>query len=198
MGIRMTSISLILLAAGSSSRMGQSKQLLKIGDGSLLAHSAAVAIASGLHTIVVLGANEPEHRKAIASLQVDIISNANWKNGMGGSLKAGLKYVLQGAPLTEAIMVMVCDQPLLTTAHLEKLRTKYESSGKQIIASHYSDTPGVPALFHNSLFSEIMGLPDDQGAKKIFQRHTNDMHTIDFPEGAVDLDTPDDYKNLIR
>ncbi len=192
----MTNISLIVLAAGSSSRMGQSKQLLKIGDESLLAHSATIAIAAGLRTIVVLGANEPEHRKAIVSLQVDIISNANWKNGMGSSLKTGLKYLLTSAPRTEAVIVMVCDQPLLTTAHLEKIRTKYEKSGKRIIASYYSGKPSVPALFHKSLFSEISDLPDDQGAKQIFQRHTNDMLTIDFPEGALDLDTPDDYKNF--
>ncbi len=192
----MTNVSLILLAAGSSSRMGQSKQLLKIGDGSLLAHSVAIAIASTLRTVVVLGANEEEHRKAIAHLPVDIISNVDWKKGMGGSLKAGLKYLLNRAPLTEAVLVMVCDQPLLTTAHLEKLRTKYETSFKPIITSYYSGTPGVPALFHNSLFSEIMDLPDDQGAKQIFQRHTNDMLTIDFPQGALDLDTPDDYKNF--
>ena len=192
----MTNISLLLLAAGSSTRMGQSKQLLKIGDESLLAHSAAIAIASRLRTIVVLGANEAEHRKAIASLQVDLVSNTNWKNGMGGSIKAGLKHLLKSTPLTEAVIVMVCDQPLLRTIHLEKLKTRYESSGKRIIASLYSGTPGVPALFHNSLFSEIMDLPDDVGAKKIFQRHTKDMLTIDFPEGVMDLDTPDDYKNF--
>ena len=193
----MTDLALILLAAGSSTRMGQSKQLLKIGDKSLLFYSATVALASGLRTIVVLGANEQEHRKAMEGLPAEIISNVDWKNGMGGSLKTGLKYLLAYAPLTEAIIVMVCDQPLLTAAHLEKLRIKYESSGKRIIASHYSGTPGVPALFHKSFFSEIMELPDDQGAKKIFQQHTNDMLTIDFPEGAVDLDTPDDYKSLV-
>ena len=193
----MIEVAIILLAAGSSSRMGKSKQLLKIKDESLLVRSITIALTSGLRTVVVLGANEQQHRNAIESLPVDIISNVDWKNGMGGSLKAGLKYLLANAPLTEAIIVMVCDQPLLTAAHLEKLRTKYETSDKSIIASYYSGTPGVPALFHKSLFSEIMELPDDQGAKKIFQQHTNDMLTIDFPGGAVDLDTPDDYKNLV-
>ena len=194
----MTSVSIILLAAGSSSRMGQSKQLLKIRKQSLLVHSINVALASGLRTIVVLGAHEQEHRTAIQSLPVDIVLNDGWMNGMGGSLKAGLKYLLLKAPLTEAVVVMVCDQPLLTTQHLEKIKAAYQTSGKQIVASYYSGTAGVPALFHKSLFSGIMNLTDDQGAKKLIQRHSTEVVSIDFPEGAVDLDTPDDYEHFIQ
>ena len=194
----MTSVSIILLAAGSSSRMGQSKQLLKIRNQSLLVHSINVALASGLRTIVVLGAHEQEHRTAIQSLPVDIVLNDGWMNGMGGSLKAGLKYLLLKAPLTEAVVVMVCDQPLLTAEHLEKIKLAHQTSGMQIVASYYSGTAGVPALFHKSFFSEIMALPDDLGAKKIIQQHSNDILTIDFPEGAVDLDTPDDYEHFIQ
>ena len=194
----MTSVSIILLAAGSSSRMGQSKQLLKIRNQSLLVHSINVALASGLRTIVVLGAHEQEHRTAIQSLPVDIVLNDGWMNGMGGSLKAGLKYLLLKAPLTEAVIVMVCDQPLLTTEHLEKIKARYQTSGKLIVASYYSGTTGVPALFHKSFFSEIMALSSNQGAKKIIQQHPYDILTIDFPEGAVDLDTPDDYEHFIQ
>ena len=194
----MNNVSIILLAAGSSSRMGQSKQLLKIRNQSLLVHSINVALASGLHTVVVLGANEQEHRAAIQAQPVEIVLNQDWMNGMGSSLKAGLKYLLQNAPLTEAIVVMVCDQPLLTAEHLEKIKLAHQTSGKQIVASYYSGTAGVPALFHKSLFSEIMNLTDDQGAKKLIQRHSTEVVSIDFPEGAVDLDTPDDYEHFIQ
>ena len=198
MVIPSTEIGLILLAAGNSARMGQSKQLLKVRDESLLVHSITVAVKSGYRPIVVLGANEKEHRKAIEDLPVDTILNLNWKNGMGGSLKAGLTYLLQNTPLTEALIVMVCDQPLLTSEHLKKIKEKYQTVGKGIVASGYADTSGVPALFHKSIFPEIMALSDELGAKSIIQKHLTDTITIDFPEGSVDLDTPTDYQNFIQ
>ncbi len=183
---------IILLAAGSSSRMGQSKQLIKIGDESLIVQTTKHAIQSGMRTIVVLGANEMEHRIAIEKLSADIIKNTDWKTGMGSSLKAGLKYILENDPDVEAIIVAVCDQPLLTSHHLVKLKDLHQSSRKSIVASYYSGTEGVPTLFHKILFTEILNLSDDQGAKKIIQRHPDETITVQFPEGATDLDTPED------
>src|SRR5258708_26347681 len=117
--------------------------------------------------VIVLGAKEKEHRKTIEHLSVNITVNQHWKSGMGGSIKAGLTYLLRHAPKTEAVIVSVCDQPLLKAEHLKKMGENFGKSKKRIVASRYSDTTGVPALFHKALFSEIMDLPDDQGAKKI-------------------------------
>ncbi len=192
-------VGIILLAAGSSSRMGQSKQLLKIREVAMLVHSTTIALESGIDpVVVVLGANEEEHRKALEYLTVHIVMNHRWENGMGGSLKEGLTYLLQKKPTINAVMVMVCDQPLLTGEHLKKIRENYLQSGKPIVASQYSGTLGVPVLFHKTLFSEILALPDDQGAKKIIQQHPHDTLAIDFPAGSIDLDTPDDYRNFTR
>ena len=190
-------VGIILLAAGSSSRMGQSKQLLKIKEVAMLVYSITIALESGMHpVVVVLGANEEEHRKAIVNLDIDIISNPAWNRGMGSSLKVGLNYLSKHASQPEAVIVMVCDQPLLTGDHLKKIKEKYLESNKSIVASHYSGTVGVPVLFHKILFSEIMALPDDHGAKMIIQQHPNDTFAIDFPEGSIDLDTPNDYRNF--
>ncbi len=177
--------------------MGRPKQLLSIDGELLLVHSIKLAIQSGMKTIVVLGANEKEHRAAIGKLPVQIVENMRWETGMGSSLKTGLKYLLQVDPGIEAIIVMVCDQPLLTTAHLKNLNQLYDESGKLVVASHYSGTAGVPALFHKSLFSEILSLSDEQGAKKIIQSHQNETVTVDFPDGAIDLDTPEDFRKFI-
>jgi molybdenum cofactor cytidylyltransferase len=192
----MTSPAIILLAAGSSSRMGQSKQLIKIKEESLLVHSLNQAIQSGMPTFVVLGANTKKHRAAIENIPVDIVENVHWETGMGSSLKTGLRYVLQKAPNTEAIIVMVCDQPLLTSEHLLKIKSLYEKTHKPIIASYYSNTAGVPALFHKTLFNEILTMSDDQGAKKIILSHKDKTVTMDFPDGAIDLDTPEDLKKI--
>ena len=190
---------IIILAAGSSSRMGQSKQLLKVGDDTLLMRAVRVARASGNHpTIVVLGAEEDRHRKEIETLGVDVVHNSLWKTGMGSSLKTGLQYVLKKFPNVESVVVMVCDQPLLTADHLKKLISKHETTGKAIIASQYDGVAGVPALFGKITFQEIKSLPDDQGAKKIIQQHFSEVITVAFPEGAVDLDTPEDYRGFIK
>ena len=86
-------IAVILLAAGPSSRMGQPKQLLKIGDESLLGHAIKIMVQSGLLPVVVLGAEEEKLRKEIESHKVHVISNPLWKTGMGSSIKAGINFI---------------------------------------------------------------------------------------------------------
>ncbi|MBK5280210.1 MAG: nucleotidyltransferase family protein [Bacteroidia bacterium] len=192
-------IGIILLAAGSSFRMGQSKQLLEIGGEQLLLKSTRTALLSKANkVIVVLGANEVAHRKIIKEMPVDIIVNPDWQYGMGSSIKKGLQELLQIIPQMEAVIVMVCDQPLLTTDHLNKIIQKFENTQNQIIASHYSDTAGVPALFGKSLFEKLVKVDNETGAKKIIQEHKAIVQTIDFPDGEIDLDTLDDYQKLVR
>jgi molybdenum cofactor cytidylyltransferase len=192
-------IGFIVLAAGSSSRMGQSKQLLPIGGEPLLRRSVRTAVEAGArNVVVVLGHQEEVHRKVIEQLPIEIISNKNWPNGMGGSLKAGLAHTLQSHADTRAIVVMVCDQPDVTSKHLIKLIEAFTDSRKSIVASGYSNTAGVPALFSSHHFAEILSLDDSQGAKKILENHRSTLGVIHFPEGARDLDTPDDYTNFIQ
>lgn len=188
---------IILLAAGSSSRMGQAKQQLVIDGKSLLVHSVETALQSDVDkVIVVLGSEEEVHRKVLNDLSVDIVINPWWQSGMGSSLKAGLSHVISNNPETNAVIVMVCDQPLLTTDHLKTLITKYRKTNATLVASSYANTLGVPALFSRLLFAEILNLGDEQGAKKII--HNNTAEVVDFPEGNIDLDTAEDYKNFLQ
>ncbi len=191
-------IGLILLAAGSSSRMGQPKQLLKINRETLLHHAATVAMESAIGpVVVVLGANEAPHRKVLEGLDVEVVPNPGWETGMGSSLKAGLRHSLKHRPDTGAVLVMVCDQPLVTAIHLKQLVKSFANSHQEIAASFYSGTSGVPAIFHKELFAEILLMPDATGAKKIISDHPELTHTIALPEGAFDVDTPEDYSRLL-
>ena len=187
----------ILLAAGSSSRMGQSKQLLKVGGESLLVRTTTIALETGLQpVVVVLGANEREHRKAIEHLGVPIAENSGWQLGMGSSLKTGLKHLLSIAPGTDAVLVLVCDQPLLTTIHLRNILEQFRVFNPLIVASRYAGNGAVPAVFHKDLFPKILEMEDAQGAKKIIGQHSNDTIMVDFPDGSVDLDTPEDFQKF--
>src|SRR5687768_16583151 len=150
-------IGIIILAAGSSSRMGRSKQLLEIEGEPLLCRCVKVAQAANPnHIVVILGANEKAHREIIDKLPVHIISNYYWKTGMGSSIKTGLNYLIQEVSDLEAVIITVCDQPALTAEHLGKLIQKFNQKKKSIIASSYSNSTGVPVLFGRSFFSNLL------------------------------------------
>lgn len=191
-------IGIIILAAGASSRMGQSKQLLPIQGTTLLERIVTTAQAlKPSHTVVVLGANEKQHAAILKNTNVQSIVNPAWQNGMGSSLKTGLQHLLSISRTTDAIIILVCDQPAVTTVYLESIVGQYKTSGKAIIASFYSGSPGVPALFDQTIFPELLNMDDAHGAKKIIQKHEALTELIPFPEGSIDLDTPEDYHNFV-
>ena len=190
---------ILLLAAGPSSRMGQSKQLLPIGDESLIRHALKIVDQSGLRPVViVLGADDEKLRKEIGTTEAELVSNPSWKNGMGGSLKAGIHFINEKFPDTDAVIICVCDQPLMTSQHLKRLQAKHLESGKPIVASQYGESGGVPVFFHKSLFRDLGALYDGQGAKKIILQRPLETAWVGFPEGILDLDTPEDYEAFIR
>lgn len=181
-------VSAIILAAGSSSRMGQSKQLLPWNNETLLTHAIKTAMESRVgHIYVVLGSNAEAHKKAIEGLPVSVVVNENWEKGMGSSLKAGLKHALQ----SQAVLIMVCDQPFVTADHLNNL---IEVANQNIVASKYLDAVGVPALFNKEMFDDLMNIGDEEGARKVILKHPHVL--IVLPSG-MDLDTPEDYRNAL-
>src|SRR6478735_3447744 len=120
----------VILAAGSSTRMGQSKQLLKIKGESLIRRIIKTVIDSGVdQVIVVLGS----HQQEIGDLPIQVIYNQNWKKGMGSSIKSGVQFVNDHFPSCQSILFTVCDQPLLTSDHLKKLITALQT-GENAIA----------------------------------------------------------------
>lgn len=188
----------VILAAGSSSRMGQSKQMLDIHGEKLLIRTIGSFLRAGIpRVIVVLGANEKRHRELISDLPVEIIHNTDWQRGMGSSLKTGVRKVVADDPSVEVVIVSVCDQPLLSSEHIESLVARHKETGKKVIASQYSGAPGVPALFHKTFFERLMLLPDDQGAKKIILENSEETSLIPFPGGEIDLDTMEDYQSYL-
>jgi molybdenum cofactor cytidylyltransferase len=190
-----TAISILLLAAGSSSRLGQSKQLLDINGELLLHRSAKIALQSKANNVlVVLGSEKEKLAAVVQDLPIEIYYNKDWEKGMGSSVKAGISQLM--SKKISAVIIMVCDQPLISSSHLNNLIEKYLNTKAPLVASSYADTVGVPALFDKSLFSEILKLEDENGAKKIINKFKHSLVPIDFPGGEVDLDTVEDYLNF--
>ncbi|MCC5668715.1 nucleotidyltransferase family protein [Nostoc sp. CHAB 5784] len=193
-----TQIGLLLLAAGASRRMGTPKQLLPIQGRSLLRHLAAISIASLCNpVIVVLGASVHQTRPEIEDLPLQVVENQHWQSGMGTSISAGLAALLEQKPALNAVLILVCDQPFVSTALINQLVVAYQSTDYQIVATTYLETVGVPALFSDRYFSELLSLNSDTGARQIIQQHLNETYTLAFPKGAIDLDTPDQYQAFL-
>ena len=189
---------IIILAAGSSTRMGQSKQLLEINGQSLLEHAASEALRVSNMVLVVLGAQYEKHHAAIVQLPVHSVENKHWKKGMGGSLKTGLSYMLSGFPMLDSVLILVCDQPFLKAELLEKIIEASKETKNSIVASAYGKTVGVPALFKRPVFQNLLLLNDKDGAKAILLELSNSVVTVNFPGGEVDLDTMEDYESFVK
>lgn len=187
----------ILLAAGSSSRLGRPKQLLNYQGKTLIQYSIEAAQHSAADDlVVVLGSNSELIQTGIESKKVPLLVHAHWEEGMSSSMQCGLRYLIETSQV-EQVILMLCDQPYVTHRLLDQLIHEKKVSGKGIVACSYAGTLGVPALFDQSYFPELLGLKGSEGAKKVILNHQADTFLVDFPLGAVDLDTEEDVQKFI-
>lgn len=190
-------IGLILLAAGGSSRLGHPKQLLPYRGRTLLRHAAETALASVCRPIVaVLGAQADHLRPEMAGLEVLIVENPGWEEGMGSSIRIGLAALEMSAPDVSGVLLMLCDQPLLSPKALDALVRSHLDTGSPLVASEYGGTRGVPAFFSRALFPELRALKDAQGARAVIAAHASEAVTLPLPAGVWDVDTAADYARL--
>lgn len=191
------SCGIVILAAGASTRLGKPKQLLKYNGRTLLGHAVKEALNSDADAVVVmLGNNAEQCRKEMDEKKIHVIVNSAWEEGMASSVRFGLDTLLHYKPYIDAVIFMVCDQPHISLSVLNELIATQQRTTKQIVTCDYGQSLGPPALFHKKYFPEIMQLTGDAGAKKIIQQHINDVATVSFPEGKIDIDTQADYDAL--
>jgi molybdenum cofactor cytidylyltransferase len=187
-----------MLAAGSSSRLGSAKQLLTINGESLIRRMAQVALGSVCRPIIaVLGAQSARIASEIADLPILIVENPEWQEGMSSSIRLGIEQLMRIAPQTSAAVLMLCDQPLVSTDLINQLVVHFQPHPNQLVACEYGNQLGVPALFGRSLFDELRQLKGAAGAKKVIGRYESSAQRIAFPEGMLDIDTTEDYQRVL-
>jgi molybdenum cofactor cytidylyltransferase len=192
----MENVGIIILAAGSSSRFGDIKQLSFYENKTFIHHATVVAKEVVKKVIVVLGAHAEKIKKEIEDINVRLVLNKDWEEGMASSIRAGLSTFLEIDPAAEAVIFMVCDQPFVSSSLLNELISKHEQTNKQIIASAYQGTVGTPVLFGKAFFPVLLNLKGQSGAKKIIEQNTESTIRVSFPLGYVDIDTKEDYELL--
>lgn len=188
----------VVLAAGSSSRMGRPKQTLRFRDTSLLRSAALAALGAGLRPVVVVtGAHAELSRRELEGLDVREVFNARWETGMASSIRAGVEALVGADPYVAAAVLLLCDQPHVTAEVIHSLVTTRRANGSAVVASEYGGSFGAPALFDRTLFPELTRLEGAAGAKEVIKRHAAEAHFIPFHGGEVDVDTPDDFSRLL-
>ena len=187
----------VVLAAGSSSRMGRPKQTLSYRGESLLRRAALAALGAGCRPVVVVtGANAEPSRRELEGLDVREVFNPLWETGMASSIRAGVEALLGADADVEAVVLLLCDQPHVTADVISRLVDASRATRSPLVASAYGGSFGAPALFGRALFAELTRLEGAAGAKQVIKRHAEGAHFLPFPGGEVDVDTPDDFSRL--
>ena len=178
------SIAAVILAAGASKRLGEPKQLVRLGDETLLERAVRVAREAGCSpVVVVLGAEYTQVLTSCSLGDVVTVINDGWQEGMGSSIRIGVYACQNVADGLRGVVVMACDQPAVTAPHVKRLM-----EGHELCASRYAGRNGVPAFFPREHFAALMSLDGDTGARELL----SGAGQIDLPYGELDVDTADE------
>lgn len=185
----------MLLAAGTSSRMGRDKMLLEVGGETLLHRAARRALDAGLDPIlVVLGADRADHAEELADLDVAIVENEAPEEGKSRSVGLALDAVPDDAA---AGVVMLADMPLVTSEMIAALVARYREGSGPIVASRYGDVHAPPILYDRALFGELRAMQGRGCGKAVVKADPDRVVAVDWPEEALtDVDRPADLDRV--
>jgi molybdenum cofactor cytidylyltransferase len=176
----------VVLAAGGSRRLGRPKQLLDYRGEPMVRHAVRVAIDAGCaRTVVVQGAVALD--AVVKDLDVEIVSNAEWQEGIASSIRAAVI-----AAAGQCLLLTTVDQPLVTSDHLRILL----DHDAPIIATGYRDVAGIPVVFGAEFRDELLALRGDRGARGVIEAHRGQLAVVRFEDAAFDIDRDADYVRL--
>ena len=192
----MSKTGIIILAAGSSSRMGEPKQLMMYKNKTFLQHIIGEAKNANLEPVIcVTGFQSEQVTNSISRLEVTVVYNENWREGMGSGISAGIEQILLSN--VESVILAVSDQPHVSADLFRTMEELKDQSGKGIVAASYAETLGTPVLFKKDYFNQLKSLKGNQGAKNIVKLNLHDVCSVKFEKGSIDIDTKEDYEHLI-
>ncbi|WP_243735819.1 nucleotidyltransferase family protein [Christiangramia sabulilitoris] len=190
-------IGVVILAAGSSSRLGYPKQLVDFKGKPMLQHIIDVADSFEFGTeVLVLGAAAKEIKDKIEPKKFEILFNQNWQEGMASSIRAGLEKSLEKEKDLEHLLILLSDQPFVSKQRIDALIKEQLASNSEATFSEYDEDVGVPAIFSSSVFPYLKELKGDHGAKKLVYDKKIQFRTVKFEKGNFDVDTKEDVELL--
>ena len=189
----------LIVAAGESKRLGTPKQLLQFEGQSLINRLINIVSGAGSFPItIVLGAEAAAIQAQLPDANLHVVINEDWREGMGSSIRFGLKQMIKADANLDGVLILVCDQPFIKSESVQSLIQMQKSTGLPMAACFYEDIVGTPALFHQSMFSDLLKLAGDTGAKKIMKDKLDNVAKLNFEKGVIDIDTMEDYQKIIQ
>ena len=184
----------IVLAAGQASRFGSTKQLAIFGNEPLVKRAIRTAEQTcGPRSLLVTGNDWENVAKACEPLTGFMIYNPSYRDGLATSLAQGIRSIRD---LADGVLLMLADQPLVNDEHLQVLTKAWHASPDFICASGYANTQGPPVIFPARFFADLLQLQGDRGAKAVIEANNEQVISIPFEDAALDIDRPDDLKQI--
>jgi len=195
--IQNAKIGVVILAAGSSSRLGYAKQLVEFHGKSLLQHAIDVSDSLEFDTkILVLGARKDKIESEIDLKEFEVVTNESWEEGMSSSIKKGVLRSQELENELDHLVILLSDQPFVSKERIEELIQVQLDKNTQATYSEYAGDIGVPAIFSAEVFHDLKELKGDQGAKKLIHDKKLDYEIVKFEKGNFDVDTAEDVELL--
>jgi molybdenum cofactor cytidylyltransferase len=194
---QVTPAAAVILAAGTSSRMGQHKLLLPVGGRPLVTYAVHAALSSRARpVIVVLGHNAAAVRAALPGPKLTLVTNPSYGQGMSTSLRAGIAAV----PAASAgALVLLADQPLVTAGFLNRVLAAAQAAPEAIVAASYAGQRATPVYFPRGYFPELARASGDEGGRSVIAAHPDTVRLVEAsrPETGLDVDRPGEYERLV-
>ena len=191
-------ISGIVLAGGTSSRLGQPKQLLDLDGRPLLQHAVDAAATAGLDELIIVLGHRAEDVAAAVTLPAGARSvvNPDYATGQASSMRSGLAAT---SPTSEAAVILLGDQPDMRPADIVAVVNAYRTGSGPVVQGSYRGTPGHPVLFARETWPELMAVEGDKGARDVLKAHPDWVVRVELDaEIPDDLDTMEDYERMLR
>lgn len=192
---RRDSVAGVVLAAGTSSRMGRNKLLLEVAGQSVLRRAVLIAVEAGLDPVLVVLGHESERVRAeIEGLRCEVVVNPGYQEGIHSSLRTGIAAVPERC---EAAVVLLADMLLVEAWMIRTLVQRYETERPALVVSDYEGVDAPPILYDRQLFGELRVLEGEGCGKRVVKRHTAEAVRVRWPARALtDLDRPEDIERI--
>lgn len=183
----------VILAAGASKRFGGTKQLARFNNETLIEHVQAILLSSSVDEVAVVLGCDLEKIGTHILPESTLLANHEWQEGIASSVRRAARFAVEEN--ATHLFLFLCDQPFISTCLVDRILALSKFNPESVIACKYGEAVGVPALFPASLFDAMFSLRGDSGAKSIIKM-TDKLEIVDFPEGALDVDCPQDLLDV--
>ncbi len=188
----------LILAAGLSSRMGETKALLRFGEQTLIGWQISCLLNAGIKDVFAVTGHDSKNVEAAASgYPVKIIYNPDYKDGMFTSVSKGLKAVKRAG--SEAVFLLPVDCPLITPQTIKRLAESYKEGGAKIVFPCHKGEKGHPPLFSAKLIDGILAYTGEGGLIQALARYEDEAVSVEAgSECLFDMDTREEYMQALR